>query len=91
MQCHISLVPIFACTRDYDRNLLRFSKTILIALLLCIFSYTGTASFGYLTFGSHIKEDVLSSYSPTPDVLVAVVIIAVKMYTTYPILLYVGR
>ena len=84
-------MPIFACTRDRDRKLLPFTKTIVVALMLCIFSYTGTASFGYLTFGSHVKADILSSYSPTPDVLVAVIILAVKMYTTYPILLYVGR
>ena len=89
LQCHISLVPIFACTRE--RRLLNFTKTIVISLALCILSYTVTASFGYLTFGSHIKADVLSSYSPTPDVLLAVIIIAIKMYTTYPILLYVGR
>jgi len=89
LQCHISLVPIFACTRD--RRLLNFLKTIIVSLVLCILSYTVTASFGYLTFGAHIRADVLSSYTPTPDVLLAVIIIAIKMYTTYPILLYVGR
>ena len=90
VQCHISLVPIYACARD--RRLLQFTtKTVFTALVLCILSYTVTASFGYLTFGSHVRADILSSYSPTPDVLIAVVIIAIKMYTTYPILLYVGR
>ena len=90
LQCHISLVPIYACTRD--RRLFHFTtKTIITSLLLSILSYTVTASFGYLTFGSHIKADILSSYAPTWDVLLAVITIAIKMYTTYPILLYVGR
>ena len=62
-----------------------------MAILLCLFAYTGTASFGYLTFGSLVNADILLSYPPTPDVLVAVILIAVKMYSTYPILLFVGR
>ena len=60
-------------------------------MVLCIFSYTGTAAFGYLTFGGGVNQDVLESYNPTPDVLVAVIGLAAKMYTTYPILLFVGR
>lgn len=73
------------------RTVREFSKTILAALAICIFAYTGTASFGYLSFGSNVNEDILLSYKPTPDVLVAVILIAAKMYTTYPILLFVGR
>ena len=82
-------MPIYACMKK--RTLGEFSKTLSVALLLCLFSYTGTAAFGYLTFGSDVKQDVLESYSPTPDVLVAVIGLAAKMYTTYPILLFVGR
>ena len=73
------------------RTLREFIKTILIALAVCVFAYTGTASFGYMAFGSHVNEDILLSYKPTADVLVAVILIAAKMYTTYPILLFVGR
>lgn len=73
------------------RTVLEFTKTVLVALGICIFAYTGTASFGYLTFGSDVNEDILLSYTPTADVLVAVFLIAVKMYTTYPILIFVGR
>jgi solute carrier family 38 (sodium-coupled neutral amino acid transporter), member 7/8 len=89
-QCHLSLVPIYACTKK--RTLNDFSKTIFVALFLCFLTYTITASLGYLTFGSNIQQDILVSYNPmTADVLVAVIGIALKMYTTYPILLFVGR
>lgn len=88
-QCHVSVIPIYSCMKK--RTVREFSKTILAALAICIFAYTGTASFGYLSFGSNVNEDILLSYKPTPDVLVAVILIAAKMYTTYPILLFVGR
>ena len=73
------------------RTVPEFTKTLIIAIAICMFAYTGTASFGYLTFGSDVNEDILLSYKPTVDVLIAVFLIAVKMYTTYPILLFVGR
>lgn len=88
-QCHLSLVPIYACTQK--RTLSDFSKTIFVALFLCFLTYTITASLGYLTFGSNVNQDILLCYDMTPDVLVAVIGIALKMYTTYPILLFVGR
>ena len=88
-QCHVSVVPIYSCLKT--RTLKEFSKAVLIAILICVLTYTGTASFGYLTFGSDVNEDILLSYEPTTDVLIAVILIAFKMYTTYPILLFVGR
>ena len=88
-QCHLSVVPIYSCMKK--RTVCEFTKTLVVAMVLCVFAYTGTASFGYLTFGSAVNEDVLLSYKPTPDVLVAVILVAIKMYTTLPILLFVGR
>ena len=73
------------------RTLRELSKTLVVAIALCVFAYTGTAAFGYLTFGADVNADVLLSYKPTADVLVAVALVAVKMYSTYPILAYVGR
>ena len=73
------------------RTLRELSKTLLVAITLCLAAYTGTATFGYLSFGSDVNADVLLSYSPTTDVLIAVALVAVKMYSTYPILAYVGR
>ena len=89
LQCHLSIIPIYSCMKK--RTPTEFTKTLLVAMAICLFAYTGTASFGYLTFGGDVNADVLLSYSPTTDVLIAVALIAVKMYTTYPILLFVGR
>jgi sodium-coupled neutral amino acid transporter 7/8 len=73
------------------RNLKQFSKTVSVAMFLCVATYTGTAAFGYLTFGDLITTDILLSYDPDPAVIIAVILIAVKTYTTYPILLFCGR
>jgi len=62
-----------------------------MAMILCVITYTGTAAFGYFTFGDAIDSDILLSYNPDTSVLIAVVLIAVKTYTTYPILLFCGR
>ncbi|KAI0211937.1 putative sodium-coupled neutral amino acid transporter 7 [Lamellibrachia satsuma] len=88
-QCHLSIVPIYACLRK--RTFSEFLRVVLVAIVIMVFTYTVTASFGYLTFGTGINQDILLSYKPTADVLVAVIFVAFKMYTTYPILLFVGR
>ena len=89
LQCHGSVVPIYSCMEK--RTLPEFTKTALVALGICVFFYTSIASFGYLTFGADVNQDILLSYEPTADVLVAVILIAVKMYTSYPIFCFVGR
>ncbi|XP_045191635.2 sodium-coupled neutral amino acid transporter 7-like [Mercenaria mercenaria] len=88
-QCHVSIIPIYSCMEP--RNLKQFSKTVSVAMFLCVATYTGTAAFGYLTFGDLITSDILLSYDPDPAVIIAVILIAVKTYTTYPILLFCGR
>merc|ERR1712025_909254 len=48
--------------------------------------------FGYLTFGSLVSPDILTNYSATkPSVMIALIAMALKTYTTYPILLFCGR
>jgi sodium-coupled neutral amino acid transporter 7/8 len=74
-----------------NRNLKEFSKTLSCAMFLCVITYTGTAAFGYFTFGELVTTDILLSYKPDPEVVVAVIFIAMKTYTTYPILLFCGR
>lgn len=64
---------------------------VTVAMIVCVLTYTVVASFGYLTFGSTVDSDILLSYPQSVPVLVAVILIALKMYTTYPILLFVGR
>ena len=88
-QCHVSVIPIYSCMER--RTVKEFTKTMTVAFAICIFTYSGTATFGYLTFGSLVNQDILLSYNPTADVLVAVAIVALKMYTTTPVLLFVGR
>jgi len=88
-QCHISVVPVYSCLAKRTQK--EFIKTLMIALTICVFAYTVTAPFGYLTFGSKVKADILSSYEPTPAVLVGGILIALKMIASYPILLFVGR
>lgn len=88
-QCHVSIIPIYSCMEN--RCLKEFSKTVAVAMFLCVLNYTGTAAFGYLTFGNMITTDILLSYDPDEWVIVAVLLIAIKTYTTYPILLFCGR
>ncbi len=88
-QCHLSIVPIYACLRK--RTFSEFLRVVMVAMVIMVFTYTVTASFGYLTFGSGVNQDILLSYKPTADVLIAVIFVGFKMYTTYPILLFVGR
>ncbi|KAK3086516.1 hypothetical protein FSP39_019509 [Pinctada imbricata] len=88
-QCHVSIIPIYSCMAR--RNIREFSKTVAVAMFLCVLNYTCTAAFGYLTFGDNITSDILLSYEPKLEVLIAVALIAVKTYTTYPILLFCGR
>lgn len=88
-QCHVSAIPIYSCMKP--RNIRQFSKTVSMAMLVCVIAYTGTAAFGYLTFGDQITSDILLSYDPDVGVILAVIFIAVKIYTTYPILLFCGR
>ena len=89
VQCSVSLVAIFACTKKPE--LLEFAKTFVTAVGICIVGYSFTGCCGYLTFGSCVEADVLSSYPPTPDVVVCISLIAIHVCTTYPILLYIGR
>lgn len=88
-QCHVSIIPIYSCMEP--RNLKNFSKTVSVAMILCVVTYTGTAAFGFLTIGDSITSDILLSYNQDAAVLIAVILIAVKTYTTYPILLFCGR
>lgn len=89
-QCHVSVIPIYSCMKN--RNLKHFSIASSVAISICVFTYTGAATFGYLTFGSLIDDDILTNYSASnPAVLIALIAMALKTYTTYPILLFCGR
>ena len=89
-QCHVSVIPIYSCMKQ--RNIKQFTIATSSAIAICVFVYTGAATFGYLTFGSKVDDDIISNYSANkPTVMVALIAMAAKTYTTYPILLFCGR
>ncbi len=89
-QCHVSTIPIYSCYKN--RNIKTFLWSSMGAFIVCIFVYTTAATYGYLTFGDLIASDVLLSYnSSDPAVIVAILAISIKTYTTYPILCFCGN
>jgi len=89
-QCHVSVVPIYSCMRH--RNIKHFAVASSSAIAICVFTYTGAATFGYLTFGNKVSEDILTNYDASnPSVMIALIAMALKTFTTYPILLFCGR
>jgi len=89
-QCHVSVIPIYSCMKH--RNIKHFSVASFSAIGICVSVYTGAATFGYLTFGNQVSGDILTNYNANkPTVMVALIAMAFKTYTTYPILLFCGR
>ena len=89
-QCHISAIPIYSCMRQ--RTTKQFTLASSSAIAICVAVYTVAGTCGYLTFGSNVEDDILSNYSATkPTVMVALIAMAAKTFTSYPILLFCGR
>nr|CAD7392817.1 unnamed protein product [Timema cristinae] len=89
-QCHVSVIPIYSCLKE--RNLCNFTFCVSWAIVVCAMAYTLAGVYGYLTFGLNVSSDILESYdSSKPVVLAGIIAIAVKTYTTYPLLLFCGR
>ena len=89
-QCHANAVPIYACLKDKSLN--KFIKCIIISIAIVFTTYTITATFGYLTFGDKINDDLLKSYdSKDASVLIAVIMFLLKTYTSYPLNLFCAR
>ncbi|KAK3927420.1 Putative sodium-coupled neutral amino acid transporter 7 [Frankliniella fusca] len=89
-QCHVSIIPIYSCLQN--RNLHNFSIVCTFAIIFCVAAYTIAGVCGYLTFGSLVTSDILESYSgENPFVLLGIGAIAIKTFTTYPLLLFCGR
>ena len=70
----------------------RFGIVVVIAMAICNTVYTLTGSFGYLTFGTTVKSDVLLSYGSN-DVLVNIarVMISVIVLSTGATVTFCGR
>ncbi|CAF0958885.1 unnamed protein product, partial [Brachionus calyciflorus] len=89
-QCHVNAVPIYACLKR--KNLSEFSKSIFVSILIVFSAYTITATFGYMTFGDKIDDDLLKSYdSKDVSVLIAIIMYLIKTYTSYPLNLFCAR
>jgi len=89
-QCHVNAVPIYTCLKH--KNLREFSKAILVSIVFIFTAYQITATFGYLTFGTKVNDDLLKSFdSKDPFVLVAVIMFLLKTYTSYPLNLFCAR
>jgi amino acid permease len=59
-QCHVNAVPIYACLKK--KTLSEFTKSIIVSIVIVFLAYTVSATFGYLTFGDKINDDLLKSY-----------------------------
>ncbi|XP_071642760.1 sodium-coupled neutral amino acid transporter 7 [Temnothorax longispinosus] len=90
-QSHMTAIPTYACMKD--RNLCKFTLCAVISMLICCGTYSVVGYFGYATFGSgKVPSDILQGYTDKSAVVtVAIIAIAVKNFTTYPIVLYCGR
>ena len=88
-QCHVSVIPIYSCMKK--RTLKNFTYSVSIAILICAICYTLSALFGYWTFGSKVDDDILMSYNGGALVYAGMYAMALKIITTYPILLFCGR
>ncbi|XP_015127575.1 putative sodium-coupled neutral amino acid transporter 7 [Diachasma alloeum] len=90
-QSHMTAIPTYACMKD--RNLSKFTISSIISMCICFVAYTVVGIFGYQTFGSgKVPSDILQGYTDkSPTLAVAIVALAVKNFTTYPIVLFCGR
>lgn len=89
-QCHVSVVPIYSCLRR--RSVSNLARSVLVAITVCVLTYSVAGTFGYLTFGDRVSSDVLMAYNARdPAVLVGLVAVTLKTVSTYPLLLFCGR
>ncbi|XP_011305604.1 putative sodium-coupled neutral amino acid transporter 7 [Fopius arisanus] len=90
-QSHMTAIPTYACMKD--RNLRKFTISSIISMSICFIVYTVVGVFGYQTFGSgKVPSDILQGYTDESITLaVAILALAVKNFTTYPIVLFCGR
>ncbi|XP_018354081.1 PREDICTED: putative sodium-coupled neutral amino acid transporter 7 [Trachymyrmex septentrionalis] len=90
-QSHMTVIPTYACMKD--RNLYKFTLCAVVSMLICYGTYSIVGYFGYATFGSgKVPSDILQGYTDKSAVVtMAIIAIAIKNFTTYPIVLYCGR
>ena len=89
-QCHVPSIAVYAELKR--ASVTRFGIVVVIAMAICATAYCITASFGYLTFGTTVKSDVLLNYHPD-DIMVncARVTLTVIVLSTAAVVLFCGR
>lgn len=89
-QCHVPSIAVYAELKK--ASVPRFGIVVVIAMAICAAAYAITGSFGYLTFGTKVKSDVLLNYHPK-DVLVncARVTLSVIVLSTSAMVVFCGR
>lgn len=87
----MSVIPTYACMKE--RQLGRFSVCAIVSMAICFVAYTIAGIFGYSTFGTgKVPGDILQGYSDGGTFLtIAIIAIALKNFTTYPLILFCGR
>uniref|UniRef100_A0A915KLF8 Amino acid transporter transmembrane domain-containing protein n=1 Tax=Romanomermis culicivorax TaxID=13658 RepID=A0A915KLF8_ROMCU len=89
-QSHLSVVPTYACMEK--RSLKPLGIAVLISMTVAFVSYSLVGIFGYLTYGTKIQSDLLSSMSVNNlGVGFGFFVFAVKVFLTYPVMEFVGR
>jgi solute carrier family 38 (sodium-coupled neutral amino acid transporter), member 7/8 len=89
-QCHVNSVPIYACLKK--KSMREFTKAIVVSIVIIFTIYCVSASYGYLTFGDKVDDDLLKSYNAKDvTVVIAVVMFLFKNFTAYPLNLFCAR
>ncbi|XP_043590247.1 putative sodium-coupled neutral amino acid transporter 7 isoform X1 [Bombus pyrosoma] len=90
-QSHMTAIPMYACMKE--RNLKKFTLCAIVSMIICFTAYTVVGIFGYATFGAgKVPSDILQGYADKSIILtLGIIFIAIKNFTTYPIVLYCGR
>ncbi|XP_066594560.1 sodium-coupled neutral amino acid transporter 7-like isoform X2 [Prorops nasuta] len=90
-QSHMTAIPTYACMKN--RKIGQFTLCAIISMTVCFVVYCVVGIFGYITFGiGKVPSDILQGYmDKNISLAIAIVAIAVKNFTTYPIVLYCGR
>ncbi len=92
MKCQLSWVPTYAGMKHRIGSI-KITLTVIISILICYVSYTITAIFGLITFGSNdIENDLMLNYDANDGfVFAGILIMIAKTITVYPLLLFCGR
>lgn len=87
----MTAIPTYACMKD--RKVGNFTLCVIVSMIICLIAYSTVGYFGYATFGiGKVPDDILQGYKDKSTTLtIAIMAIAIKNFTTYPIVLYCGR